>query len=222
MIIAIDGPAASGKSTVAKLVARRLAYLYIDSGAMYRAVTFEWLRRIKTKSTDDFIKLEDLLSTMDIRFEENGKKIYLNYEDVSDAIRANEVSKNVSYIASFKNVRDKLTNIQRSMASGQNVIMDGRDIGTVVFPHAEIKIFMTASAEVRAKRRLKDLQDKGENIDLDSLIKEIETRDKLDSERAISPLCKAPDAIEINTDNLSIEEVVEIICNYNSNSKPIS
>lgn len=222
MIIAIDGPAASGKSTVAKLVAKQLGYLYIDSGAMYRAVTLDWLRKFKTQSKNDMQNLAELLNTMDIRLEENSKKIYLNNEDISEAIRANEVSKNVSYIASFKNVRDKLTNIQRSIAGKENVIMDGRDIGTVVFPQAELKIFMIASPRVRAERRLKDLTAKGENIQLEELIKEIETRDRLDSERELSPLKKANDAIEINTDDLTIEEVIKKICDYNSNCKPKS
>ncbi len=210
-VIAIDGPAASGKSTVAKLVASKLGYLYIDSGAMYRVVTYLWLRKFAKASDADEKNLAELLKNLDLRLEENSKRVYANDEDLSEAIRANEVSRNVSYIASFKIVRERLVELQRKIAANRDVVMDGRDIGTVVFPDAALKVYMIASPRVRAQRRLKDLQSKGENIELENLIGEIEARDKLDSERKESPLRKADGAIEINTDAMTIDEVVSKI-----------
>ncbi len=214
VVIAIDGPAASGKSTVAKLVASKLGYLYIDSGAMYRAITLEWLRRYKEKSEDDKARLLEILSNFNLRLENNSKSVYLNNEDISEAIRANQVSNNVSYIASFKAVRDTLVEMQREIAANESVVMDGRDIATVVFPEAELKIYMVASPQVRAERRLKDLKTKGETVDLETLVKEIEARDKQDSERSESPLRKASGAYEINTDAMTIDEVVNKILEF--------
>ncbi len=214
VVIAIDGPAASGKSTVAKLVASKLGYLYIDSGAMYRAITLEWLKRYGSKSENDAERLLEILSKFNLRLEDNSKSIYLNNENISEAIRANQVSNNVSYIASFKEVRERLVEMQRKIASNRSVVMDGRDIATVVFPDAELKIYMVASPQVRAERRLKDLELKGETVDLKTLVEEIEARDKQDSERSESPLRKASGAYEINTDGLTIEEVVNKILKY--------
>lgn len=214
-IIAIDGPAASGKSTVAKLLAEKLKYLYIDSGAMYRAVTYRWLEEVSLKvkhgSSEDTELLEKIMSSIDIKLEDNSKKVIVDGHDLTDAIRTNHVSNNVSYIASFAVVREKLVDIQRKISEAISVVMDGRDIGTVVFPNADYKFFMVASARVRAERRLKDLQAKGENIDIETLTSQIEERDKKDSERDVSPLTKAKDAIEINTDDLTIDEVLELI-----------
>mgnify|MGYP000476326621 CR=1 FL=1 len=211
VVIAIDGPAASGKSTVAKIVASKLGYLYIDSGAMYRAVTLEWLERYGDKSAADDERLAEILSGMSLSLEDNSKSIYLNGKNISEAIRSNQVSNNVSYIASFKRVRNKLVEMQRDIASNRSVVMDGRDISTVVFPDAEIKIYMIASPRVRAERRLRDLKAKGELIELGTLVKEIEARDRQDSERTESPLRKAPGAYELNTDMLTIDEVVSEI-----------
>ncbi len=213
VVIAIDGPAASGKSTVAKLVASKLGYLYIDSGAMYRAVTLEWLNKYGNKSADDRARLLDILSNFDLRLEDNSKRVSVNGKDVSEAIRANQVSNNVSYIASFKEVREKLVEMQREIATDRSVVMDGRDIATVVFPDAELKVYMVASPRVRAERRLKDLEAKGETVELETLVKEIEARDRQDSERSESPLRKASGAYEINTDDLTIDEVVNKIIN---------
>lgn len=201
VVIAIDGPAASGKSTIAKILASKLGYLYVDSGAMYRALTLEWLRRYGDKSSDDEAKLLEILSKFDLNLDEN----------MREAIRTNQVSNNVSYIASFKEVRKKLVEMQQKIAANRSVVMDGRDIGTVVFPDADLKIYMIASPRIRAERRLQDLQIKGETIELETLISEIEARDRQDSERVESPLRKAPEAYEINTDKLSINEVVEEI-----------
>lgn len=212
-IIAIDGPAASGKSTVAKLVASKLGYLYIDTGAMYRAITLAWLEKYHSKSNleEDEQRLVAILENFDLKLRNNSKEIILNDRDISEAIRANEISKNVSYVSSFKLVRERLVELQRKIAQAQNVVLDGRDIGTVVFPQADLKIFMIASAQVRAARRLKDLEAKGEKIALETLIQEISMRDKEDSERKESPLRKAEGAIEINTDNLTVAAVVQEI-----------
>lgn len=216
--IAIDGPAASGKSTVAKLLATKLGYLYIDSGAMYRAVTYKWLERTGlrrrdgvTPRNDDAKLLNEIMASIDIKLEDNSKRVIINGDDLTDEIRTNNVSNNVSYVAGFTVVREKLVDIQRKISESESVVMDGRDIGTVVFPNADYKFFVVASAEVRASRRLKDLQANGEDIDLVTLIQQIKDRDKKDSEREVSPLVKAKDAIEINTDNLSIDEVLSLI-----------
>lgn len=214
-VIAIDGPAASGKSTVAKLIASKLAYLYVDSGAMYRAVTLLWLRLLSNQASQNRERdeglLQGILSELRMRLEDNSRTIYVNGEDVSEAIRSNLVSQNVSYIASFPEVRSRLVEIQRSISANSNVIMDGRDIGTFVFPNARLKIFLVASPEVRAQRRLAELRRRGEDINLNQLIAEIVARDKSDATREIAPLKKADDAIEINTDNFTVLEVAEKI-----------
>jgi CMP/dCMP kinase len=211
-IIAIDGPAASGKSTIAKLLAQSLGYLYIDSGAMYRAVTCKWLEaKQNNPDLEDLILLSQILETIEIELFDNSKQIFINGEDYSSVLRTNTVSNNVSYIASFEIVRKKLVELQRKIATGTSVVMDGRDIGTVVFPQADYKFFMVASPEVRASRRLKELKSRGEVIELETLVQQIKDRDKTDSEREISPLIKASEAIEINTDQLSIEEVLKVI-----------
>lgn len=216
--IAVDGPAASGKSTVAKLVAAKLGMLYIDTGAMYRAVTLAALEALdpslsKDNYTDELTEsfVSSLLPTLNIEFEAGTKNVLLNGKDVSKAIRNNLISKHVSVVASYKAVRDRLVALQREIAQGQSVIMDGRDIGTVVFPNADLKIFMIASARVRAERRLKELRSRGDNISLDSLVKEIEERDHLDSTRKEGPLVKAKDAVELDTDELNINQVVNKI-----------
>jgi cytidylate kinase len=212
MKVAIDGPAASGKSTTAKLIADKLNFIYIDSGAMYRAVTLKWLEKTDAQQSDaDEQILDEILGDLEIKFEDNGKTIIINGADLSKEIRASKVSQNVSYIASFANVREKLVSQQRAFASSHNVVMDGRDIGTVVFPDAEVKIFLNASAKTRAQRRVVDLKKLGEESEIQVLVEEIKQRDKQDSERKIAPLTKAKDAIEISTDNMSIDEVSQVI-----------
>lgn len=212
MKVAIDGPAASGKSTTAKLIADQFGFTYIDSGAMYRAVTYTWLQKTKgQRSEADETLLAEIVQAISLDFIDNGKKILINGEDLNTEIRSSEVSQNVSYIASFATVRTRLVERQRELAESQNVIMDGRDIGTVVFPDAELKIFLNASAETRALRRKQDLEALGEKPELEKLIKEIEERDKLDSERKIAPLTKAKDAIEIITDNKTVDAVAQLI-----------
>jgi cytidylate kinase len=214
MIIAIDGPAGSGKSTVAKLLAEDLGYLYIDTGAMYRAVTLAWLEQKghfkQIDSAKDEIILGNILKNLAIHLEQKpgqALQVFLNGRDISYEIRSQAINDYVSYIAAFKSVREKMVSEQRLMSRSHNVILDGRDIGTVVFPDADLKIFLTASPELRAERRLKDFQARGESLDMDKLVEDIRLRDKQDSERIESPLKKADDAIEINTDHLDAQGV---------------
>ena len=211
MIIAIDGPAATGKSTTAKALAQRLAFTYLDTGAMYRAVTLLTLRKkIKISENSDLISL---LEQFDLKIEQHENKILviLNGEDVSDEIRRLDVTENVSEVSALSIVRKTLVKIQRKIANDQNCVVEGRDIGTVVFPNAEVKFYVVADYDVRAKRRLLDFKRLGEEKSIDNLIKEIKNRDKYDSERKDSPLLKANDAIEVDTTNMTIEEQVNIM-----------
>lgn len=209
--IAIDGPAAAGKSTIAKKVAKKLSYTYVDTGAMYRALTYKCLQeKVDLKNEQAVTKM---LEQTNIELRQNGEnqEVYVDGVNVTDVIRTQEVSNQVSHVAKIKEVRQEMVELQREMAKDGGVVMDGRDIGTNVLPHAELKIFMIASASERAKRRLKDLQAKGEHAELSQLEQEISLRDKMDSERKIDPLKKAEDAIEIDSTSLSIDEVVEKI-----------
>ena len=207
MIIAIDGPAGAGKSTIAKKVADSLGYIYIDTGAMYRAFTYELLT--SSISLSDIEEITKVLEKTNIEFKNN--EIFLNNLNVTNEIRSKNVTANVSAVSAIPQVREKLVNLQRKIASENNSILDGRDIGTVVFPNAELKIFLTASVKIRALRRYNELIAKDKNIDINEIEAEIEKRDKLDSSRETSPLIKAADAIEIDTSNLSIDEVVNTI-----------
>tara|TARA_B100001029_G_scaffold179556_1_gene189537 strand:+ start:9232 stop:9900 length:669 start_codon:yes stop_codon:yes gene_type:complete len=209
MIIAIDGPAATGKSTTAKALAQRLAFTYLDTGAMYRAVTLLTLRKkIKISENSDLISL---LEQFDLKIEQHENKILviLNGEDVSDEIRRLDVTENVSEVSALSIVRKTLVKIQRKVANDQNCVVEGRDIGTVVFPNAEVKFYVVADYDVRAKRRLLDFKRLGEEKSIDNLIEEIKNRDKYDSERKDSPLLKANDAIEVDTTNMTIEQQVD-------------
>ena len=211
MIIAIDGPAATGKSTTAKALAQRLAFTYLDTGAMYRAVTLLTLRKkIKISENSDLISL---LEQFDLKIEQHENKILviLNGEDVSDEIRRLDVTENVSEVSALSIVRKTLVKIQRKVANDQNCVVEGRDIGTVVFPNAEVKFYVVADYDVRAKRRLLDFKRLGEEKSIDNLIEEIKNRDKYDSERKDSPLLKANDAIEVDTTNMTIEQQVDIM-----------
>lgn len=206
--IAIDGPAGAGKSTISKLVAKKLNIEYVDTGAMYRAFTLKLLEE-KIDLTDEFKVLKELKNTS-INFMDG--HIYLDSKIVDKQIRDNIVSQNVSNIAKIKEVREEMIKLQRKISEGKNIIMDGRDIGTVVLPNAKFKFFIIASVEERAKRRYKDLIKKEEkNISLEQVKKEIEKRDKIDSTRAIAPLKKSVDAIEIDTTNKSVNECVKLI-----------
>ena len=209
MIIAIDGPDATGKSTTAKALAQRLAFTYLDTGAMYRAVTLLTLRKkIKISENSDLISL---LERFDLKIEQHENKILviLNGEDVSDEIRRLDVTENVSEVSALSIVRKTLVKIQRKVANDQNCVVEGRDIGTVVFPNAEVKFYVVADYDVRAKRRLLDFKRLGEEKSIDNLIEEIKNRDKYDSERKDSPLLKANDAIEVDTTNMTIEQQVD-------------
>lgn len=211
MQIAIDGPAGAGKSTVAKKVANELNYLYIDTGAMFRALTYEALRL--NVDVNDGKQLSQLLKGLEIEFipNENGQRVIVNNTDVTEEIRSQKVTNNVAAVATHKEVRAEMLTRQRQLASKSSVVMDGRDIGTCVLKDAPLKIFLTASAEERARRRHQELKMKGIHTDINQLKKEIEERDKRDSEREIAPLKKAEDAIEIDSTHLTIDEVVQKI-----------
>lgn len=214
LTIAIDGHSSSGKSTVAKDLAARLGYTYIDSGAMYRVVTLVAMRKgiIHTGVVDEEI-LKNELEQIDISFSYNSEskryESYLNGELVEDEIRSLDVSNSVSYVAKIGFVREFLVEKQREMGDVGGVIMDGRDIGTVVFPNAEIKLFVTAGVEVRAKRRYDELIGKGENVSLDDVIENVRNRDHIDETREVSPLKKADDAIVLDTSNMTPLEQLE-------------
>ena len=207
MIIAIDGPAGAGKSTIAKLVAQRLSMIYIDTGAMYRAFTYELIKN--SVSVDDLNAVLTTLENTNIDFKDN--KILINNEDVSDKIRSKEVTSKVSEVSAIMEVRVKLVSMQRSIANKKDRVLDGRDIGTVVFPFADLKIYLTASVNVRAVRRYNEISPYDKSADIREIEKSIEQRDFYDSNREVSPLKKADDAFEIDTSNLTINEVVENI-----------
>lgn len=208
LIIAVDGPAGAGKSTIAKSVSQVLQIEYIDTGAMFRALTLKVLEsNANIESIDEILKI---IESTSIEFKNN--HIYLDGTRVDDAIRKNVVNKNVSKIAKIREVREKLIKIQQQIAKSTNVIMDGRDIGTVVLPNANYKFFITASVEERALRRYKEIVEKNnETVTYEQILEEIKIRDKIDSTREIAPLKKSPDAYEIDTTNKSVEECVEDI-----------
>ncbi|WP_026573308.1 (d)CMP kinase [Bacillus sp. UNC438CL73TsuS30] len=209
--IAIDGPAAAGKSTVAKIAAEKLSYIYIDTGAMYRALTYKAIQ--KKLNFEDEEALYDTLLTTEIVLapSENGQLVYLDQSDVTTAIRSAEVTNSVSIVAKQQKIREEMVKRQQALASNGGVVMDGRDIGTHVLPHAEVKVFLLASVDERAERRHAENLEKGFPSDLEKLKQEIARRDKIDSEREIAPLKKADDAVEIDTTSMTIPEVVEKI-----------
>ena len=210
--IAIDGPASSGKSTVAKIIAKDLGYTYLDTGAMYRAATYLALQhQLTAADTEDIIRLLDDYSVSFGRSESGQQLVFVGDVDVTHPIRENDVTNNVSWVSAIPEVREKLVSLQQQIASQGGIVMDGRDIGTVVFPNAELKIFLIADAMERAKRRYKELVLKNEDVTLDEIYKNIVERDKIDSTRKESPLVKAQDAVEIDTTFKTIEEVKEEI-----------
>lgn len=208
--IAIDGPSASGKSTVAKIIASKLNFIYVDTGAMYRAFTYAVLRAGLDPTNEQVA--ETLIGKIDISFNDENH-ILLDGIDVSKEVRDNDVANNVSYIASYKNVRLFLVDLQRKIADNKNVVMDGRDIGTYVLSNADLKIYQIASAEERAKRRYKENLERGLKTSYQECLDNVNKRDYIDSHRAFCPLHPAEDSIEINTTNMSIEEVVDAIVN---------
>jgi cytidylate kinase len=209
--IAIDGPAASGKSTTAKLVAKKMGYLHIDTGAMYRAITLKVLD--EKLDLSDKEKIELLARKSDVRLEVNDgtTKVFLDDIDITGKIRTPLVNRSVSAVSSYNGVRELMVKEQQRLAENGGVVLEGRDIGTVVLPNAELKIFMIASVLERARRRRIELAQNGIDIGEAELAKEIETRDRKDSTRDVSPLRKASDAIELDTSNLTIEQQVEFV-----------
>lgn len=209
--VAIDGPAGAGKSTIAKLLAKKMNYVYVDTGAMYRTLALYFLEN--EIAVDDENAVSDSLSdiSVDIKYIEGTQHIYCNGKDVSDEIRKEAVGNAASTTSAYKAVREKLLSLQRNLAKQSDVIMDGRDIGSFVLPDAQVKIYLTASVETRAERRYKELIEKGEKAILEDIAKDIENRDHQDMTREISPLVQAEDAVLVDTSNMNIEEVVDAI-----------
>ncbi|MBQ4159348.1 MAG: (d)CMP kinase [Clostridia bacterium] len=210
--VAIDGPAGAGKSTIAKAAAAQLRFIYIDTGAMYRAVALYAIRNDLPWDNAEG-KLAAALDNIEIAIDyvEDSQHIFLNGEDVSGLIRTPQVSAGASAVATVQAVRIKLVELQRKLAKGKNVIMDGRDIGTHVLPDADVKIYLTASVDARAQRRYKELMEKGEKVDFETIKTDIIARDKNDSEREFSPLRQAEDALFVDNSNMNVEESVNYL-----------
>lgn len=210
MIIAIDGPAGSGKSTSAKLIAQKMGYLYIDTGAMYRAVTFLSIKK-KLKSENDIVRLAESID-IKLKFENGYTEVFVDNTNITDELRTHEVNAKVSNISKIEGVRNALVNKQREYASLNNgIVMEGRDIGTVVFPDADVKIFLTASLDQRVDRRFREYESNGIKIPVENIKENLVQRDRIDSTRQVSPLQKAADAVEIDTSSVTIEQQVELI-----------
>lgn len=210
-IVAIDGPVGAGKSTTARKVAEVLGYIYIDTGAMYRAVTVDVLDHNVNPENEASVERIVSSSEVDLKLENGVQRTILNGVDVTRRIRDLDVTRAVSAVSAMKAVRDKMTDIQRRFGQNGGVVMEGRDIGTVVFPDAEFKIYLDASIEERARRRYQELTGKGVQVDFDNLVEEIRERDRANTERAIAPLRKADDAIRIDTSDMSFDEQVSAI-----------
>ncbi len=211
--IAIDGPGGAGKSTISKRVAKELGILYVDTGALYRAIgLYFYKNNISLDNTDNIVNELDNIS-IKLGYQDGEQQVYLNGENVSNEIRVHIISEYASKVSAITEVRSFLLNMQRDIAKVNNTIMDGRDIGTVVLPNANLKIFLTASAEVRAKRRYDELVEKGQNVDFETILKDIVDRDFRDSNRDIAPLKVADDAIVVDTSNYDFEQSVQAILN---------
>ena len=211
MKIAIDGPAGAGKSSIAKLVAKKLSFVYVDTGAMFRTVAYYFLSQGKDPSDAEMVTEECEKISISIEYKDGAQHIFLDGTDVSTEIRQEEVGKNASVVAKNQAVRNRLLALQRQMAEKQDVIMDGRDIGTVVLPDAQVKIYLTASASVRAERRYKELVEKGETCNLKKIEEDIIARDEQDMNREIAPLKQAEDAVLVDSSYMTIEEEVDKI-----------
>lgn len=209
--VAIDGPAGAGKSTIAKLVAKEKGYIYVDTGAMYRGLAIHFLDKgIQPQETEKVIEAcKDAEVT--IAYEDAVQHVYLNGKDISSRLRNEEVGNMASVTSAIPEVRKKLLELQQNLAKTQNVIMDGRDIGTCVLPHADVKVYLTASVETRAKRRYQELQEKGEDCNLEEIAHDIEERDRRDMTREIAPLKQAEDAVLVDSSDMTISEVVKTI-----------
>lgn len=206
--IAIDGPAGAGKSTIAKIVAKNLGYIYVDTGAMFRSMALACIRAGVNIHDEQAVCKEIADVDVTLKYENDMQVVYLNGENVNGFIRTEEVGNATSVIAVYPKVREKLLILQRELAEKENVVMDGRDIGSTVLPNADTKIFLTASSYVRAKRRALELEQRGEKCDIEKVQKDIEERDERDSNREVSPLVQAPDAVLVDASDLSIDEVV--------------
>ena len=207
IVVAIDGPAGSGKSTIAKIIAKKFNFTYIDTGAMYRMITLYLLEN--NIDFDNLKEIEKVLNTVNLDMQ--GDKFYLNSVDVTTKIREKRINENVSKVASIKIVRSNLVDLQRKVSNNKNVILDGRDVGTVIFPNAQVKIFLIASPEERARRRHNEFLEKKTEITYEEVLKSIKERDHIDSTRDESPFVKADDAIELDSTNLTIDDVVNFI-----------
>lgn len=210
--VAIDGPAGAGKSTIAKAAAKELGFIYVDTGALYRAVAYN---AVKTGAIDDEQKIINMLDStkVELKYVNGVQAVYLNGEDVSAFIRTPEISMGASKVSAIPQVRTFLLNLQREIASTNNVIMDGRDIATVVLPNADVKIFLFASPECRAERRYKELIEKGESVSFDDVLKDVNQRDYQDSHREIAPLKPSDDSIMADTSELTLQESIDLIVN---------
>lgn len=210
--VAIDGPAGAGKSTIAKAAAKELGFIYVDTGALYRAIAYN---AVKTGAIDDEQKIINMLDStkVELKYVNGVQAVYLNGEDVSAFIRTPEISMGASKVSAIPQVRAFLLNLQREIASTNNVIMDGRDIATVVLPNADVKIFLFASPECRAERRYKELIEKGESVSFDDVLKDVNQRDYQDSHREIAPLKPSDDSIMADTSELTLQESINLIVN---------
>lgn len=210
--VAIDGPAGAGKSTIAKLVAKEMGYIYVDTGAMYRGLAIHFLKKGVDPEEKEAVVEACRDAEVTIGYEDGVQQIYLNGENVTGMLRTEEVGNMASRTSAIPEVREKLLELQRSLASEKDVIMDGRDIGTNILPDADVKIYLTASVETRAKRRYDELKEKGESCDLEEIARDIKARDERDMTRDIAPLKKAEDAVLVDSSDMTIEEVVGRIC----------
>ncbi|MBK8980777.1 MAG: (d)CMP kinase [Ignavibacteria bacterium] len=207
VVVAIDGPSGTGKSTTARILAEKLNFIYIDSGAMYRAITFELLKN--NIKPNDIKKIVDITTKADIKFD--GEEVFLNGKNITKEIRSLDVTSKVSSVSAIKDVRKILVNKQREYAKTNDVVMDGRDIGTVVFPNAKFKFFLVCDLKTRAARRRQDFIEHGMKLPIEKIMAELKKRDTIDSTRKESPLKKAKDAVEVNTTNMIIEEQVNYL-----------
>lgn len=209
--IAIDGPAGAGKSTIAKKIAKELSFIYVDTGAMYRAMGLLFLRNGTNPKDPEAVEAAAKNAAVTIGYENGEQQVYLNGENVTAFLRTEEVGNMASATSIYPGVRKQLTLLQKELASRRDVVMDGRDIGTAVLPDAQLKIYLTASAHVRAVRRYMELREKGEDGDLEVIEADIMERDRRDMNRKISPLCRAEDAVEIDSSHMTVDEVVDTV-----------
>ncbi len=212
--VAIDGPAGAGKSTIAKLVAKEKGYIYVDTGAMYRGLAIHFLNRGIDPEDRKAVAEACRDAEVTIGYEDGIQQIYLNGENVTSMLRAEETGNMASKTSAIPEVREKLLELQRSLAREKDVIMDGRDIGTNILPNADVKIYLTASVETRARRRYDELQEKGEDCSLEEISRDIRERDERDMTREIAPLKKADDAVLVDSSDMTIQQVVDEICRY--------